>query len=150
MQVEVKIEKAEDSSACGIRLSTPTVRRWFGRSGRVPVVATINGCTYRSSLSPMGGCHILPVNARVRAEARVKAGDKVRLELKFDSAPRTIEAPDDLNQALAAAGMRDMFDSMSFTHRKEWINAVLDAKRPQTRAKRVNDCVRAMGARTGR
>ena len=63
-------EITRTASACGIRVETADVVRWFGRKSRVPVVATINGYTYRSSLSPMGGCHMLPVAAEcARARA---------------------------------------------------------------------------------
>ena len=62
--LETTVEKAPDSAACGIRVETSDVVRWFARKSRVPVVATINGYTYRSSLSPMGGCHMLPGRGR--------------------------------------------------------------------------------------
>ncbi|HZO94753.1 MAG TPA: YdeI/OmpD-associated family protein [Candidatus Baltobacteraceae bacterium] len=145
---ETAIEKDAGSAACGIGVPTADVVRWFGRKSRVPVVATINGYAYRSSLTPMGGRHVLPVNADVRREARVAAGDRVRLTLSEDRAERTIEVPDDLAGALGTAGKRAAFDAMSFTHRKEWVRAVLDAKRPETRAKRIADCVAAMRARS--
>jgi hypothetical protein len=145
--LETTVLKSEDSAACGIRIETADVVRWFGRKSRVPVVATINGYTYRSSLSPMGGCHMLPVAGVVRSGAHVAGGDRVKLTLREDAAERTIDVPDDLGRALAAAKMRALFDAMAFTHRKEWVNAVQDAKRPETRTKRIADCVAAMRKR---
>ncbi len=147
IQLDTTVEKSAESAACGIRVETADVVRWFGRKSRVPVVATINGYTYRSSLSPMGGCHMLPVAAEVRAGAKVTGGDRVTLTLREDTAERTIEVPDDLAAALGSAKLRDAFDAMAFTHRKEWVRAVLDAKRPETRTKRIADCVAAMRAR---
>jgi hypothetical protein len=144
---EATVERAPDSAACGICVATADVVRWFGRKSRVPVVATINGYSYRSSLSPMGGGHVLPVNGEVRKAASVAGGDRVRLTLQLDEGERTVEVPDDLAQALASARMRGAFDAMSFTHRKEWVRAVLDAKRPETRTKRIADCVAAMRER---
>ena len=145
--LDTTVEKASDSAACGIRVETADVLRWFGRKSRVPVVATINGYTYRSSLSPMGGCHMLPVAAPVRAGAGVGGGDRVTLTLREDTAERTIDVPDDLARALGTANMRATFDAMAFTHRKEWVVAVEDAKRPPTREKRIADCVAAMRSR---
>jgi hypothetical protein len=145
--LDTVVEKSEDSAACGIRVETADVVRWFGRKSRVPVVATINGYSYRSSLSPMGGCHILPVNGDVRAGARVGGGDRVKLALREDTEVRTVDVPDDLAEALATAKLRAAFDAMAFTHRKEWVRAVQDAKRPETRAKRIADCVAAMRTR---
>ena len=60
---------------------------------------------------------------------------------------RTIDVPDDLGRALERAGLRAAFDAMAFSHRKEWVLAVQDAKRPQTREKRIADCVVAMRSR---
>jgi hypothetical protein len=147
IEFDATVEKASDSAACGIRVETADVVRWFGRKSRVPVVATINGYTYRSSLSPMGGCHMLPVAAPVRAGAHIAAGNRISLALREDTEERTIDVPGDLAKALAAAKLREAFDAMAFTHRKEWVGAVQDAKRPETRSKRLADCVAAMRAR---
>ena len=145
--LDTTVEKAPDSAACAITVETADVVRWFGRKSRVPVVATLNGYTYRSSLSPMGGCHVLPVAAEVRAGARVAGGDRVTLTLREDTEERTVDVPDDLGHALEKAGVRKTFDAMAFTHRKEWVRAVQDAKRPETRTKRIADCVAAMRSR---
>jgi hypothetical protein len=147
IQLETTVEKSPDSVACGIRIETADVVRWFGRKSRVPVVATMNGYTYRSSLSPMGGCHMLPVAAEVRAGARVAGGDSVTLTLREDTEERTVDVPDDLARALDDAGVRAAFDAMAFSHRKEWVRAVQDAKRPETRMKRIAGCVDAMRTR---
>ena len=147
IELDTTVEKSPDSAACGIRVETADVVRWFGRKSRVPVVATINGYTYRSSLSPMGGCHMLPVAAEVREGARVAGGDRVKLTLREDTEERTVHVPPDLARGLAAGAVRDAFDAMAFTHRKEWVLAVQGAKRPETRMKRIADCVAAMRAR---
>ena len=144
---DVVIEKDDDSAACGVVLSTDDVVQWFGRKSRVPVIATINDHSYRTSLSPMGGAHVLPVNAGVRDAAHVKAGDRVTLHLIEDTATREVAVPDDLATALKRAKLRERFDAMSFTHRKEWVRAIDDAKRAATRAKRIADCVEKMKAR---
>jgi hypothetical protein len=145
--LQTTVEKSPDSAACGIEVATTDVVRWFGRKSRVPVVATINGYTYRSSLSPMGGCHMLPVSGEVRKGAGIAGGDRVTLTLREDTEERTVDVPADLAKALGAAKMRAVFDKMAFTHRKEWVRAVLDAKREETRAKRIADCVAAMRSR---
>jgi uncharacterized protein YdeI (YjbR/CyaY-like superfamily) len=63
------------------------------------------------------------------------------------SEERTVDVPADLAQALGAANVRAAFDAMAFSHRKEWVRAVLDAKRDETRAKRIAECVAAMRSR---
>ncbi|MDQ6944641.1 MAG: YdeI/OmpD-associated family protein [Candidatus Eremiobacteraeota bacterium] len=67
--------------------------------------------------------------------------------MREDTKERTIDVPDDLGRALERARVRVKFDAMGFTHRKEWVLAVQDAKRPQTREKRIADCVAAMRSR---
>jgi hypothetical protein len=145
--LEATVEKAGDSAACAVILPTDDVVHWFGRKSRVPVVATINGYAWRTSLSPMGGCHMLPVNAEVRQGAGIAAGDHITVAMREDTAERTIDVPDDLAKVLDRAKQRKTFDAMAFSHRKEWVNAVLGAKRPETRTKRIADCVEAMRAR---
>jgi len=141
------IEKADDSAACGIIVSTDEVVRAFGRKSRIPVRATLNGYEYRSSLSPMGGCHVLPVNADVRKSAAVQAGDTVALRLEEDLDERTVDIPSALARALREAGVRQQFDKMSFTHQKEWVRSILDAKRPETRERRIAACIAEMQKR---
>ena len=68
-------------------------------------------------------------------------------EIMPDTAGRTIDVPDDLARELERSKMRGTFDAMALSHRKEWVKAVLDAKRPETRAKRIADCVLAMQSR---
>ena len=150
IECTVTIEKDEDSAACGVRLATKDVIAWFGRKGRVAVRVTIAGYTYRSSLSPMGGSHVLPVNTAVRKSANVKAGDRVSIRLEEDREERTVEVPGDLARALAKAKVRETFDAMSFTHRKELVKAISDAKRPETRAKRIADCITVASAKCPR
>ncbi len=98
--VQATVQKAEDGSACGIVFASVDVMHWFGRKGRVPVVVTINHYSYRSTLSPMGGCHVLPLNAEVRAGAGVVAGDKVIVHLLADDAPSAVNIKDDLATTL--------------------------------------------------
>src|SRR5579864_1398376 len=97
--LDATIEKAPDSEACGIRVASTDVQTWFGRDGRVPVVVSLQGYSYRSSLSPMGGAHVLPVNAQVRRAAHVAAGDRVTLRLREDTQPRIVAVPADLAAA---------------------------------------------------
>jgi uncharacterized protein YdeI (YjbR/CyaY-like superfamily) len=58
-----------------------------------------------------------------------------------NEAARTVEVPDDLAAALEAAGAREQFDRLSFSHRREHVNAILEAKKPETRARRVAKAV---------
>ncbi|WP_029291810.1 YdeI/OmpD-associated family protein [Cellulomonas sp. HZM] len=109
----------------------------LGAGKRPPVVVTLNGFTYRSTIAPMGGRYLVPVSAAIRAEAGVAGGEEHDVVLEHDDQPRTVEVPDDLAAALAAAGARDAFDALSPSRRKEHVRSVTEAKAAATRERRV-------------
>lgn len=122
----------------------------MGGRARIPVAGTINGAAFRGSTMPMGdGRRCVGFRKEIRAQAGgVEAGDAVVIEIASDDAPRTVAVPADLAAALAAEpGVRAAFDAMSFTHRREWVEAVVGAKRPETRARRITGAVDAARAR---
>jgi hypothetical protein len=105
---------------------------------RFPVVATINGYTWRTSVVRMGGEFLLGLNREVREGASVEAGDEVDLRLELDTKPREVEVPPALAGALAADGEAlAAFEKLSYTHRKEYARWVAEAKRDETRERRV-------------
>jgi Bacteriocin-protection, YdeI or OmpD-Associated/Domain of unknown function (DUF1905) len=114
---------------------------------RFPVVATVNGYTWRTSVARMGGEFLVGLNREVREGAGVKAGDDVEVALELDTAPRDVAVPPDLAAALAADPQaKTAFDGMAFTHRKEYARWVAEAKRDETRQRRVQqalDMIRA-------
>ncbi|CAG0932521.1 hypothetical protein TFLX_02619 [Thermoflexales bacterium] len=113
------------------------VKTVFGKA-RLPVRASVNGYSYRSTLAPYGGVHYLGVNQTVRTGANVKAGDRVLVTLETDEAPRTIKPPTDLARALKANdAAKARWAELSYTHRKEYVQAIEAAKRPATRVRRV-------------
>lgn len=114
---------------------------------RFPVVAAVNGYTWRTSVARMGGEFLVGLNREVREGAGVKAGDDVEVALELDTAPRDVAVPPDLAAALAADPQAKMaFDGMAFTHRKEYARWVAEAKRDETRQRRARqalDMIRA-------
>ncbi|MBA3322625.1 MAG: DUF1905 domain-containing protein [Pyrinomonadaceae bacterium] len=111
----VLLEKHEHSEATGITIPFD-VFKVFGTRARLPVRGTINGHPFRSSLSPMGGCHMMPVNKELRAGANVKAGDTVAVALERDDEPRTITPPADLARALQSNKVAQAaWDKLSYT-----------------------------------
>jgi Bacteriocin-protection, YdeI or OmpD-Associated/Domain of unknown function (DUF1905) len=105
---------------------------------RVPVVATVNGYTWRTTVTRMRGEFLLGLNRAVRKEAMVKAGDTVKVELELDNAPREVEVPEALADALAGdSAARAAFEAMAYTHRKEYARWIEEAKRDETRQRRV-------------
>jgi len=105
---------------------------------RFPVVATVNGYTWRTTVTRMRGEFVLGLNRGVRQEAGVEAGDAVEVKLELDTAPREVEVPEALTSALAAdSEARAAFDRLAYTHRKEYARWIDEAKRHETRQRRV-------------
>ena len=117
----------------------------MGGRARIPVSGTINGVPFRSSTMPMGdGRHCVGFRQEIRARAGVSDGDTVTIEIARDDVPRTVDVPADLAEALDAdPAVRAAFDAMSHTHRREWVVAVCDVKRPETRERRIAQAVAA-------
>ncbi|HEX6526093.1 MAG TPA: YdeI/OmpD-associated family protein [Streptosporangiaceae bacterium] len=109
---------------------------------RFPVVATVNGYTWRTSVSRMGGEFLLGLSREVRDGAGVQAGDEADVTIELDQAPREAEVPEALAAALAADPQAAAaFERMSFTHRKEYARWITEAKREETRQRRVAQAV---------
>jgi hypothetical protein len=110
----------------------------LGAGKRPPVVVNVNGYEYRSTVAPMGGKYLLPFSAERREESGIQGGDAIAVELTLDIAPRTVELPDDLQSALnSSAAAAAAWDKLSYTHRKEHVRSVLDAKKAETRIRRI-------------
>ena len=105
---------------------------------RFAVVATVNGYTWRTSVMRMDGEFVLGLNRAAREGARAEAGDTVEVELTLDTAPREVAVPEDLAAALAGdPEARAAFDALSYTRRKEYALSLEEAKRPETRKRRL-------------
>jgi uncharacterized protein YdeI (YjbR/CyaY-like superfamily) len=101
-------------------------------------VATVNGYTWRASVTRMGGEFLVGLSRAVRQAAGVEAGNSVAVELELDATPREVEVPPALAKALAAEPeARAAFDRLSYTRRKEHARSVAEAKREETRQRRV-------------
>jgi len=111
----------------------------LGLKGRPKIQAVIAGHPYRGSLMQMGdGTYCLGVLKSIQQAAGVKRGDTITVELELDTAPRTIEPPRDLAKLLA----RDKkaaaaWDRLSFTNKKEIAGGLEEAKKPETRERRL-------------
>jgi Bacteriocin-protection, YdeI or OmpD-Associated/Domain of unknown function (DUF1905) len=117
-------------------------------AGKRPKVrVTIGRHTYRTTVAPMGGQFFVPLSAENRAAAGVIAGDEVDVAIDLDSELRAVQVPDDFAVALDGDDVaRSAFDRLSYTHRKEWVRWIEDAKREETRIARIDKAVVALRA----
>jgi hypothetical protein len=122
------------------RLMLPfDVEKVFGSRARVSVKGTINGFAFRTSIFPNGdGTHHIMVNKAMQQGAKAKPGDTVRMTLERDDAAKTVAVPADLKQALAKnKRAQAAFDKLAPSHRREHIRVISEAKKPETRARRI-------------
>lgn len=123
------------------------VGKVFGTRARVPVRGTINGTPFRGSIFPMGGRHIMVVNRKLREAAGVAGGQTVTVTMERDTEPRVVTPPEDFARALEANDeARAAWGALSYTHRREFAEHVADAKRPETRRRRIEKSVRLLAA----
>jgi len=129
-----------NSSATAIRFPFD-VETVFGAK-RVPVCGTINGAAFRSTIFRMHGEQFMVVNRELREEAKAKPGDMVRVEIERDTAPRMVEVPADLLAALNEnPAAKEIWERISYTHKKEFVAAIEEPKKPETRARRVRKTI---------
>jgi hypothetical protein len=119
----------------------------FGKV-RAPVTVTLNGYSYRSTIAAMGGTVCIPLRRSNREAAGLEGGETLNVKLELDAAKREVEPPKDLVKSLKAAPPAwDRWRELSFSHQREYVEAIEEAKKPETRARRIEGAVRAVAAR---
>jgi len=111
----------------------------FGRA-RPPVRGTVNGAPLRSTIARYGDEYLLVINRQVREAAGAAAGDTVEIQLELDRKPRVVRLPKDFAAALDKDA-RAKFDRMSYSHRKDYVDWIKEAKREETRQRRIAKAV---------
>jgi len=136
MTLEIHTVLAPMGPATAIELTDDQVTE-LGGGKRAAVVVGIGGRTARVRLGVMDGRNLIGLSKAVRAELGVDIGDEVDATVQLDTAAREVDVPADLAAALESAGVRAAFDALTFTRRKELARAVAEARRPDTRERRV-------------
>jgi hypothetical protein len=135
-------ESRKDASAA---FTLPFDTREVWGKAKVPPKVTINDYTWRSTVGNRGGVQYIVVNAAARRGAGVKAGDFVTITLEPDTEKREIEVPMPLQRALGAK-LTQKLNALSFTHKKEFVVWYSEAKKEDTRARRVEKMKRMLSA----
>src|SRR5262245_13567808 len=119
----------------------------FGKV-RAPVKVTLNGYTYRSTIASMGLGPCLPLRRSNREAASLDGRETLKVTLELDTAKREVEPPPDLVKALKAAPPAwDRWRELSYSHQREYVEAILEAKKPETRVRRIEGAVRMVARR---
>src|SRR4029453_6944890 len=132
---DAELERVGTTSA---RLRVPLdLKEIFGRA-RPPLRVTVEGHTWRTTPGVYGGVAYIGLNKDVRAAAGVDGGDRGRGAGELATEPRTVAVPPDLEAALHADPEANAaFAKLSFTHCREYVEWIEEAKRPEPRARRV-------------
>jgi len=114
------------------------VEQAFG-SKKPKVKATIEGVPYRGTLVRMGTeCHVLIILKGIREQIGKTFGDEVTISVEPDTEPRLIEIPPDLAKELKKdKEAKAFFDKLSYTHQKEYVTWINEAKKQETRQNRI-------------
>jgi Bacteriocin-protection, YdeI or OmpD-Associated/Domain of unknown function (DUF1905) len=123
----------------------------FATKGKVPVKATLNGVPYSGSLMTCGGPHhMLAVVKAIREETGTRPGDLIDVEVWKDDGPRELEVPAAFRKLMKKEGLLPFFEGLSFTNRKEYCRWITEAKKEETRLKRLENAVEMLrkGVRT--
>lgn len=143
--------KLESTAARGAPTSAmitlpPEASAQLGTRARVNVKGTINGYAFKSSMFPTGeGTHYMVINRRMREVANVGVGEEADVTLEVDAEPRTAAVPPDLKEALAKFKTAQAeFERLPPSHKREYVSYIDEAKRPETRARRIEQAVRRL------
>ena len=116
----------------------PDVVEALGKGKRPPVVIELSGYSYRTTIAPYGDDFFVPLNRKNREASGLTAGDTVEIGISFDAEPRTIDPPDDLAAALSTRPEAETyFDRLSYSHRREYVEWIEEAKKQETRERRI-------------
>ncbi len=122
-------------------------KKEFGK-GRVPIKCTIDGEAYRGTMVKYGApFHMILVLKSIREKIKKQPGDKVDIWLIEDLEERKMPIPDDLAGLLHKHKLKAGFEKLSFTHQREYINWINDAKKPETRLVRIKKTIEKLAGK---
>lgn len=117
------------------------VKERFGRA-RAPVRGTVDGAAFRTTVAVYGGRYYLGFNKELRERAGIAIGDEVEVTVELDRDPRAVDVPPALTAVLDKdSEAKAAFDGLSYTHRSEYARWIAEAKRDETRERRVEQAV---------
>ena len=132
--ITVKLERGGDMGSIPVDFDPKAV---FGKV-RAPVKVTLKGFTYRSTIFSMGGATFIPLRKSNRDAAGVTGDETLKVTIALDTAMREVTVPPDLARALKKhPNAAKKWDTLSYSHRREHVDAIVSAKKPQTRARRL-------------
>jgi len=135
--------KIEPANGGGAYVLFPfDVQKEFGTKGKVPVKATFNGVPYTGTMVRYGHPqHMLPLLKAIREQIGKGPGDKIDIVVWKDDSVRILEVPAPFLTRLRREGLLASFEKLSYTHRKEYVRWITEAKKEETRARRLDKAI---------
>jgi hypothetical protein len=138
---------AGDGGGAGVLFPYNTQEE-FGTKGRVPIHATFDGVPYTGSLIKYGfPQHTLHLPKAIRAQLGKAPGDTIDVVVWKDESERTLEVPAPFFTLMKQENLLPFFESLSYTHRKEYCRWIAEAKKEETRARRLEKAMEMLKQR---
>jgi hypothetical protein len=149
---EARFEAMLESEDDGVFVVVPdAVVAALEHGRRAPVKVSLNGFPYRSTIAVYAGRSYLPVRREVREGANLRVGDRITVVVEYDDEPRDVVLPEALQKALAAdPGAAAAFEKVPPSHRREFVLWITEAKRDETRRRRVSQVMSELRKRAAR
>jgi Bacteriocin-protection, YdeI or OmpD-Associated/Domain of unknown function (DUF1905) len=120
----------------------PELIEQLGSTKRPAVTVDLNGHVYPSTVGVMGGESLVPVSAAIRKVTGLNAGDPIKVTLTLNTAPRTIDVPEDFAAALdSIPSTRTFFESLSNSLQRFHVDNIGAAKTEETRERRIDKSI---------
>lgn len=140
MRFTTTLQKDDKTSGAFFEIPDEVQQALGGK--RVPVRGEINGVAYRAWAVQYRGIFMMGLRSDQRAEMGVSYGDTIEVEMERDTEERVIEPPADLAEALARdPEASEVWDRLSYSHKREHADSVAEAKKPETRARRLEKVI---------
>ncbi len=132
---------AGDGGGAGVLFPYDTEKE-FATKGKVPIKATFNGVPYTGSLIKYGfPQHTLHLPKAIREQLGKVPGDIIDVVLWKDEEERIFEVPAPFEKLMKKEGLLPFFETLSYTHRKEYCRWISEAKKEETQSKRVEKAI---------
>jgi hypothetical protein len=135
----------DDRSGAACFVEIPfDLKQTYGKGNLIPIKATFDGSAeYQGSLAKMGGpCAVLLVRKDILARLGKGSGDPIHIHLALDTTPRVVTLAGDASKAIAASlAAQTTWEHLSYSHQREYALWIEGAKKPETRAHRIEKTV---------
>lgn len=146
IEFDAVITKSDERGAGAFVLFPYDLERTFGTKGQVKVQCEFDGVSYRGSIVNMGNGPCIGILKSIREQIGKQAGDSVHVRLWRDEEPRVVEIPEDLETALQNnPANREFFDKLSYSHKRDYVQWISEAKKAETRSARIEKMIEMLG-----